>query len=509
MADVIAGEPPAAVAAPGDDAAAAAAAAPAYAAGAGWCAVRPQFLVPKATYLAQLVERSARAAVAYTETAPASEPPAKRARGGGQNKSRKAAEMGYGAGGANAQFCRAVMLGRTCRFGAKCRDSHDLAGFLAAKPADLGPACYVFAAHGACPAGVSCRFGDSHTDRATGAQVAGAGASAGGQVFAPAAAGPTAAGGGARPEDRTYNHLSGDLMHALTRKRYAYLRSSTAGGGELRGGSGGGGSGGGGGGGGGAGAAAAAAASATVTATVATTTTNSSGSGEAPAAVAAATSDAAEAANATTATTTTSTATVTSATVTISTASSAPPLAAAAGSAGGHDDAADARDAAAGAAGARSGAVRRDGRFRMNERRSFDFAGRLYVGPLTTVGNLPFRRVMVEQGADVTIGEMALAGSVVEGSPSEWALLRRHSSERAFGVQLAGAYPDVLARAAELIHDQCDRVDFIDLNMGCPLDTLCSKGACVCVCGWREEVEWGPRDGMRHVLTQRCSRQLL
>jgi tRNA-dihydrouridine synthase 3 len=154
-------------------------------------------------------------------------------------------------------------------------------------------------------------------------------------------------------------------------------------------------------------------------------------------------------------------------------------------------------------------AVRRDSRFRMSERRSFDFRGLTYIAPLTTVGNLPFRRIMVEQGAHVTIGEMALSQSVLDGGAGEWALLRRHASERAFGVQLAGAYPDVLARAAELIHDQCDRVDFIDLNMGCPLDALCSKGACVCVCGWREEVEWGPRDGMRHVLTQRCSCQLL
>lgn len=99
---------------------------------------------------------------------------------------------------------------------------------------------------------------------------------------------------------------------------------------------------------------------------------------------------------------------------------------------------------------------------------------------------------MVEQGADVTIGEMAVAQSVVEGSSQEWALLRRHSSEKRFGVQLAGGHPELLARAAELVHDVCERVDFIDINMGCPLDNLCARGEwrrglsqcdgrCVCV----------------------------
>lgn len=67
-----------------------------------------------------------------------------------------------------------------------------------------------------------------------------------------------------------------------------------------------------------------------------------------------------------------------------------------------------------------------------------------------------------------------------QGQASEWALLRRHSSEDLFGVQICGAYPDTIARTVELIEKEC-RVDFIDINMGCPIDIVVDKGAGSCL----------------------------
>ncbi|KAK9893322.1 FMN-linked oxidoreductase [Cystobasidium minutum MCA 4210] len=110
------------------------------------------------------------------------------------------------------------------------------------------------------------------------------------------------------------------------------------------------------------------------------------------------------------------------------------------------------------------------------EKKRLNFEGKLYLAPLTTVGNLPFRRICVNYGADITIGEMGLAQEFLSGNKNEWSLVRRHSSEKCFGVQLCGNRPQTLVAATEHLKRETSNIDFIDVNSGCPIDLVVKKG---------------------------------
>lgn len=112
---------------------------------------------------------------------------------------------------------------------------------------------------------------------------------------------------------------------------------------------------------------------------------------------------------------------------------------------------------------------------RPEEKKRIDFSNKLVLSPLTTVGNLPFRRICKEYGADITVGEMACSLPIVNGALPEWALTKRHSSEDVFGVQICGNNVKILTYAAQVLAENID-IDFVDLNIGCPIDLIYKQG---------------------------------
>ncbi|XP_045768207.1 tRNA-dihydrouridine(47) synthase [NAD(P)(+)]-like [Maniola jurtina] len=109
------------------------------------------------------------------------------------------------------------------------------------------------------------------------------------------------------------------------------------------------------------------------------------------------------------------------------------------------------------------------------ERKMIDWQNKLYLSPLTTVGNLPFRRICKEYGADITCGEMALCESLLKGFKQEWALVKRHESEDLFGAQICGNNAYAITKVAQLLKENTE-LDFVDLNLGCPIDLIYKKG---------------------------------
>lgn len=117
---------------------------------------------------------------------------------------------------------------------------------------------------------------------------------------------------------------------------------------------------------------------------------------------------------------------------------------------------------------------------RIQEKRRLDWSGKSYLAPLTTVGNLPFRRLCMTLGADITCGEMGLATSFLSASASEFSLVRRHPSESIFGAQVAGNKPSTLVPTAEVLGREfgdAGGLDFVDVNCGCPIDLVFKSGS--------------------------------
>jgi tRNA-dihydrouridine synthase 3 len=119
------------------------------------------------------------------------------------------------------------------------------------------------------------------------------------------------------------------------------------------------------------------------------------------------------------------------------------------------------------------------------------------LAPLTTQGNLPFRRMCVEFGAQLTYSEMAMAIPLIQGQKSEWALMKAHESEISrprytptsvvqdydnskdlkFGAQISASKPWQALKAAEIMPRLLPHLRVIDINCGCPIELVYKSGA--------------------------------
>jgi len=98
------------------------------------------------------------------------------------------------------------------------------------------------------------------------------------------------------------------------------------------------------------------------------------------------------------------------------------------------------------------------------------------LAPMASFTDAPFRLISERFGALWAVGEMVMSRSLLDGAAAAWDLLRFHSEESSRIVQLAGSDPEEVAAAAELVAAQI-KPRAIDLNMGCPMPKIISRGA--------------------------------
>lgn len=100
--------------------------------------------------------------------------------------------------------------------------------------------------------------------------------------------------------------------------------------------------------------------------------------------------------------------------------------------------------------------------------------GRLSLGPMAGVTDLPFRLLCKEKGADLVYTEMVSAKGIIYNNSNTKKLLEVSDKERPAAVQLFGSDPDIMAEAAKRIEHM--NFDILDINMGCPVPKVVNNG---------------------------------
>ena len=91
----------------------------------------------------------------------------------------------------------------------------------------------------------------------------------------------------------------------------------------------------------------------------------------------------------------------------------------------------------------------------------------LVLAPMAGVSNLPFRLIAREAGAAMGFSETISAKGLVMGGRKTRRLLETSPREAPVAFRLFGSEPEVLASACRILAD--DGVEWIDLNVGCPV----------------------------------------
>ena len=99
----------------------------------------------------------------------------------------------------------------------------------------------------------------------------------------------------------------------------------------------------------------------------------------------------------------------------------------------------------------------------------------LLLAPMEDVSDPPFRALCKENGADVVYTEFISSEGLIRDAAKSLQKLDIYEKERPVGIQIFGANLDSMIRSVEIV--EASMPDIIDINFGCPVKKVVSKGA--------------------------------
>lgn len=105
---------------------------------------------------------------------------------------------------------------------------------------------------------------------------------------------------------------------------------------------------------------------------------------------------------------------------------------------------------------------------------NIQFDSPLLLAPMASICNAPYRLLMEELGAGGTVSELISCHGILHGNKKTMDMLYIHPDEKNIGIQLFGEDADSMAQAAQVAEKFNPK--FIDINMGCPVRKVVTKG---------------------------------
>ena len=99
----------------------------------------------------------------------------------------------------------------------------------------------------------------------------------------------------------------------------------------------------------------------------------------------------------------------------------------------------------------------------------------MLLAPMEDVSDPPFRALCKEQGADVVFTEFISSEGLIRDAAKSVMKLDIYEKERPVGIQIFGANLDSMLESVEIV--ERSGPDMIDINFGCPVKKVVSKGA--------------------------------
>jgi nifR3 family TIM-barrel protein len=99
----------------------------------------------------------------------------------------------------------------------------------------------------------------------------------------------------------------------------------------------------------------------------------------------------------------------------------------------------------------------------------------LLLAPMEDVSDPPFRALCKEHGADVVYTEFISSEGLIRDAAKSIMKLDIYEKERPVGIQIFGANLESMLRTVEIVEKS--NPDMIDINFGCPVKKVVSKGA--------------------------------